>query len=130
MIAMVVERDMGPALITNGWLLPSQLEKLAATGLKTVYISIDAATIAKHEANRGLAGLGQRIRTATSGMRELGMTPLAQVTMSKLLGDSLYHLRKGPLRAATKTLMDRRNFVSLGAVLENAHVLTRLARLG
>jgi MoaA/NifB/PqqE/SkfB family radical SAM enzyme len=271
---------MGPALITNGWLLPSQLEKLAATGLKTVYISIDAATIAKHEANRGLEGLGERIRTATSRMRELGMTPLAQVTMSKLLGDyrdlapllrelgfdavafsypqtarlgssslawssdsqlmsftntemvaafdsvdamrsefpvnnpsasvadmkrhlrgqqetfqcyggfksfymdwnydmwrcdswskkissvwdfadaplvrdgctacvadcyrdssvmlhfavslgdTLDHLRKGRVRAATKTLLDRRNFVSLGAVLENAHVLTRLARLG
>ena len=46
------------------------------------------------------------------------------------LGDTLDHLRNGRLRAATKTLMDRRNFVSLGAVLENAHVLTRLARLG
>jgi hypothetical protein len=46
------------------------------------------------------------------------------------LGDTLDHLRGGRLRAATKTLMDPRNFVSLGAVLENAHVLTRLARLG
>src|SRR6202035_1849219 len=87
MIAMVVERDMGPALITNGWLLAAQVDKLAAAGLNTVYISIDAATIAKHEANRGLEGLGERIRTATSRMRQLGMTPLAQVTMSKLLGD-------------------------------------------
>jgi MoaA/NifB/PqqE/SkfB family radical SAM enzyme len=280
MIAMVVERDMGPALITNGWLLAAQVDKLAAAGLNTVYISIDAATIAKHEANRGLAGLGPRIRNATARMRELGMTPLAQVTMSKLLGDyrelapllrelgfdavafsypqtsrlgssslawssdsqlmsftnaemvaafdsvdvlraefpvnnpsasvadmkrhlrgeqetfecyggfksfymdwnydmwrcdswrdkissvwdfaeappvrdgctacvadcyrdssvmlhfavslgdTLDHLRKGRLREATKTLVDRRNFVSLGAVLENAHVLSRLARLG
>jgi hypothetical protein len=46
------------------------------------------------------------------------------------LGDTLGHLHNGHLGAATKTLMDRRNFVSLGAVLENAHVLTRLARLG
>jgi uncharacterized radical SAM superfamily Fe-S cluster-containing enzyme len=30
MISMVVKRDMGSALITNGWLLASQLEKLAA----------------------------------------------------------------------------------------------------
>jgi MoaA/NifB/PqqE/SkfB family radical SAM enzyme len=87
MIAMVVERGMGPALITNGWLLASQLDKLAAAGLKTIYISIDAATIAQHEANRGLRGLGERILTATRRMRELGMTPLAQVTMSKLLGN-------------------------------------------
>jgi MoaA/NifB/PqqE/SkfB family radical SAM enzyme len=49
MIAIVVERDMGPALITNGWLLASQLDKLAAVGLKTVYISIDAATTAKQK---------------------------------------------------------------------------------
>jgi MoaA/NifB/PqqE/SkfB family radical SAM enzyme len=280
MIAMVVERNMAPALITNAWLLASQVEKLAAAGLKTVYISIDAANIAQHEANRGLEGLGERIRSATSRMRQLGMTPLAQVTMSKLLGDyrvlapllrnldfdavafsypqtarlgssslawssdsrlmsfsapetiaafdaintlrsefpvnnpsasvadmkrhlrgqqetfecyggfksfymdwnydmwrcdswsqkissvwdfadappvrdgctacvadcyrdssvmlhfavslgdTLEHLRNGRLRAASKTLVDRRNFVSLGAVLENAHVLTRLARLG
>src|SRR6202035_1003898 len=76
-----------PPLSTNGWLLASELDKLASAGLKTIYISIDPATIAKHEANRGLEGLGQRIRTATSRMRELGMIPLAQVTMSKLLGD-------------------------------------------
>jgi MoaA/NifB/PqqE/SkfB family radical SAM enzyme len=280
MISMVVARDMGPALITNAWLLASQAEKLAAAGLKTVYISIDAANLAQHEANRGLEGLGQRIRSATSRVREFGITPLAQVTMSKLLGDyrdlapllrelgfdavafsypqtarlgssslawssdsklmsftnsemvaafdsvdslrsefpvnnpsasvadmkrhlrgqpekfecyggyksfymdwnydmwrcdswstkicsvwdfaaapfvrdgctacvadcyrdssvmlhfavslgdTLDHLRAGRVRAATKTLMDRRNFISLDAVLENAHVLTRLARLG
>jgi MoaA/NifB/PqqE/SkfB family radical SAM enzyme len=87
MITMVVDRGMGPALITNGWLLASHLDKLAAAGLKTIYISIDAATISAHEANRGLAGLGKRIRTATARMRDLGMIPLAQVTMSKLLGD-------------------------------------------
>src|SRR5437879_8948267 len=44
MIAMVVERDMGPALITNGRLLASQVKKLAADGLNTNYISLDAAT--------------------------------------------------------------------------------------
>ena len=280
MIAMVVQRDMGPALITNGWLLPKRVEELAAAGLKTIYISIDAADIAQHEANRGLEGLGKRIRSAISRMRQLGMTPLAQVAMSKLLGDyrqlapllrdlgfdavafsypqtarlgssslawssdsklmsftnpemvaafesidtlrsefpvnnpsasvadmkrhlrreqetfecyggfksfymdwiydmwrcdswsqkicsvwdfadappirdgctacvadcyrdssvmlhfavslgdTLEYLREGRLRAATKTLVDRRNFISLGAVLENAHVLARLGRVG
>jgi len=87
MIAMVVAKGMGPALITNGWLLEGQLDKLAAAGLKTVYISIDAASMAAHEGNRGLKGLGERVRAATTHMRELGMTPLAQVTMSKLIGD-------------------------------------------
>ena len=87
MIAMVVAKGMGPALITNGWLLPTYVDRLAAVGLKTIYISIDAPAMAKHEANRGLQGLGARIREATSRMHALGMTPLAQVTMSKLIGD-------------------------------------------
>jgi MoaA/NifB/PqqE/SkfB family radical SAM enzyme len=87
MIAMSVAKGMGPAVITNGWLLPSKLDQLAAAGLKTVYVSIDAPLITQHEANRGLKGLGARIRLATSRMPRLGMTPLAQVTMSKLIHD-------------------------------------------
>jgi MoaA/NifB/PqqE/SkfB family radical SAM enzyme len=87
MIAMSVAKGMGPALITNGWLLSSKLDQLAAAGLKTVYISIDAASMSDHEANRGLSGLGERIRKATSRIPKLGMTVLAQVTMSKLIGD-------------------------------------------
>jgi MoaA/NifB/PqqE/SkfB family radical SAM enzyme len=89
MIAMSVAGGVGAALITNGWLLPAQLDQLAASGLKTVYVSIDAPLIADHEANRGLRGLGHRIRSATSRMPGLGMTALAQVTMSKLIAD--YH---------------------------------------
>jgi MoaA/NifB/PqqE/SkfB family radical SAM enzyme len=89
MIAMSVAKGMGPALITNGWLLSSRLDQLAAAGLKTVYVSIDAPTMADHEANRGLKGLGERIHSATLRMASLGMTPLAQVTMSKLIRD--YH---------------------------------------
>lgn len=85
LIAMSIAKNMGPALITNGWLLSSKLDQLAAAGLKTVYISIDSALMSEHEANRGLKGLGERIRRATSRMPSLGMTALAQVTMSKLI---------------------------------------------
>jgi MoaA/NifB/PqqE/SkfB family radical SAM enzyme len=87
MIAMSVAKGMGPALITNGWLLPAKLDELAAAGLKTVYVSIDAPLMSDHEANRGLKGLGERIRKATARMPKLGMTALAQVTMSKLIRD-------------------------------------------
>jgi hypothetical protein len=52
-----------------------------------VYVSIDASEMAVHEENRGLKGLGERIRSATARMPSLGMTALAQVTMSKLIGD-------------------------------------------
>ncbi len=87
MIAMAIARDMAPAMITNGWLLPAKLEELAAAGLKTIYISIDAAAMDKHEANRGLNGLCERIRQATARMPKLGITPIAQIAMSKLISD-------------------------------------------
>lgn len=96
MVAKVVARNMGPAVITNGWLLPARLEKLAEAGLKTVYVSIDSARISEHEANRGLNGLGERIRSANARMPALGMTPLAQVTMNKLITD--YHALVPALR--------------------------------
>ena len=87
MIGMAVAKNMGPAVITNGWLLPQLVDRLADAGLKTVYISIDAGTTSAHEANRGLEGVCRRIRAATSRMPELGMTPIAQVTMSKSIDD-------------------------------------------
>jgi MoaA/NifB/PqqE/SkfB family radical SAM enzyme len=87
MIGLAVDRGMGVAIITNGWLLATKLDELASAGLKTVYVSIDSAAIATHENNRGLRGLGDRIRRATARMPELGMTALAQVTMSKLISN-------------------------------------------
>jgi len=82
-----VRKGMTPALITNGWLLPAKLDDLSGAGLKTVYVSIDAAEMCRHEANRGLRGLGERIKSATARMQSMGMVPFAQVTMSKLIAN-------------------------------------------
>jgi MoaA/NifB/PqqE/SkfB family radical SAM enzyme len=87
LVRMAVDVGMGPALITNGWLLSEQLDRLAGAGLKTIYISIDAPALGIHESNRGLKGLSERIRAACARMQELGIPPLAQVTMSKLIRD-------------------------------------------
>ena len=87
MISVSVAKGMGTALITNGWLLPNKLDELAAAGLKTIYVSIDAASVEAHEANRALKGLVQRVRSAVARMPRLGITPIAQVAMSKLLTD-------------------------------------------
>jgi MoaA/NifB/PqqE/SkfB family radical SAM enzyme len=87
MVAAAVARDMAPAVITNGWLLPAKLDELAAAGLRTIYVSIDAPALSVHEANRGLKGVGGRIRSATARMPSLGVTPVAQVTISKLIED-------------------------------------------
>ena len=87
MISMAVARGMGPTVITNGWLLPARIEELAAAGLKSIYVSIDSADMSEHERNRGLKGLGERIRAANARMPALGVTPFAQVTMNKLIRD-------------------------------------------
>ena len=47
-----------PTLVTNGSLLtPKRIDALAEAGLQKVYISIDAASCAVHDSNRGLSGL-------------------------------------------------------------------------
>lgn len=87
LIESVVQKGMTPSLITNGWLLPAKLDELAGAGLKTVYVSIDAAEMDRHELNRGLHGLTAKIQSATARMPSLGMVPFAQVTMSKLISN-------------------------------------------
>ena len=87
MIASAVAKDLVPAIITNGWLLATRLKGLAEAGLKTVYVSLDAANVAAHENNRGLNGLVSRIRAATAEMPALGMVAIAQVAMSKLVSN-------------------------------------------
>ena len=46
------------------------------------------------------------------------------------LGDAIDQLVEGHVLSALKTLADSRNASSLGAVAENAHILSRLAKLG
>jgi hypothetical protein len=46
------------------------------------------------------------------------------------VGDSIERLKKGRVLGAVTALADARNFVSLGAVVENAHAFSRLARIG
>lgn len=87
MVRIAVARGMGTALITNGWLLPSKLDDLSAAGLKTIYISVDSASVTAHESNRGLKNLVERIHASTLRTREMGIAAIAQVTMSKLIED-------------------------------------------
>ncbi len=84
-----VARDMGvqPTLVTNGWLLPQRLEALAEAGLTTLFISVDSEDAAKHEANRGLKGVIERIRGAARRLSALGVAPVASVAMTRLIGD-------------------------------------------
>jgi MoaA/NifB/PqqE/SkfB family radical SAM enzyme len=87
-VAMVRDvRAIGirPALITNGWLLPQYIEPLVASGLGTLLVSIDSHSMTTHEANRGLRGLGERIRVGLRHAGEHRMMRLACVTVNRLV---------------------------------------------
>ncbi|HEY6290402.1 MAG TPA: radical SAM protein [Terriglobia bacterium] len=76
---------MRPGLVTNGWLLPQLIERLIAAGLATLLVSIDSHSMAEHERNRGLPGVGERIRQGLAVAREHGVPTLASVTVNRLV---------------------------------------------
>jgi len=89
-LAEIVQRasslGMKVLLVTNAGLLkPHRIRELAAAGLSSFIISIDAADAETHERNRGLPGVCERIREANAVIDELGLHSTASVTMSKLV---------------------------------------------
>lgn len=74
-----------PAVITNGWLLPQKIESLAAAGIGTLLVSIDSHSLEEHERNRGLRGVGERIRNGLAVARSAGIPTMASVTLSRLV---------------------------------------------
>jgi MoaA/NifB/PqqE/SkfB family radical SAM enzyme len=72
-------------LITNGWFLAEYLDALAAAGLKRLLVSIDSASMARHDSNRGLDGLHRRIAKGVARARTLGIPASASVTVSRLV---------------------------------------------
>lgn len=76
---------MRPVLITNGWLLPQKIEGLIAAGLGTLLVSIDSHSLADHERNRGLQGVGERVREGLAVAHRCGIATLASVTVNRLV---------------------------------------------
>jgi len=72
-------------LITNGWFLTRHIHSLKAAGLKRLLISIDSEKIASHEMNRGLRGLGPRIKQSIDAARTHGIPVWASVTVNRLV---------------------------------------------
>lgn len=85
LVGEVAAAGMQPAIITNGWFVPRDVESLRAAGLKRLIISIDSADLALHEHNRGLDGLGGRIRQGITKALALGLPVSASVTISRLV---------------------------------------------
>jgi len=76
---------MRTSLITNGWLLPQKIGGLVKAGLGTLMVSIDSDSISKHERNRGLPGVCERIRDGVAEARRNGISTVASVTVNRLI---------------------------------------------
>lgn len=88
MIAHASSIGLAPTLVTNGSLLtPERIDALADAGLRDVIISIDAAEAVKHEENRGLKGVCERIRNANKHFSRRKINTTASVTMNRLVDD-------------------------------------------
>lgn len=86
MVAHAARIGMMPALDTNGALLTDKrIDELADAGLAKVCISIDGATSAVHDGNRGIPGLSERIRHANAALKRRRIPTTASVTMSRLV---------------------------------------------
>jgi MoaA/NifB/PqqE/SkfB family radical SAM enzyme len=73
-------------LVTNAGLLkPNKIHELIDAGLSSFIISVDAASEALHESNRGLPGVCERIRRANEIFAERKVEATASVTMSRLV---------------------------------------------
>ena len=88
MVRYAAESGIHPMICTNGSLWNEQnMRGLAADGLSSVIMSIDAHDVAKHEKNRGLNGVCKKIQNANRVFAELGIQTTASVTASKLIDD-------------------------------------------
>src|SRR5947207_13541397 len=88
MTRYAAERGIHPMICTNGSLWTDQIMRdLAADGLSSVIMSIDAHDVAKHEKNRGLPDVCRTIQRANEVFAELGIQTTASVTASRLIED-------------------------------------------
>jgi MoaA/NifB/PqqE/SkfB family radical SAM enzyme len=88
MTRYAAERGIHPMICTNGSLWTEQnMRGLAADGLSSVIMSIDAHDVARHEKNRGLPEVCKKIKRANEVFAELGVQTTASVTASRLIDD-------------------------------------------
>lgn len=88
MVRYAAEQGIRPMICSNGSLWNDQnMRLLAQMGLSSVIMSIDAHEVARHEKNRGLQGVCEKIRHANKVFAELGIQTVASITASRLIED-------------------------------------------
>lgn len=88
MVRYAAAKGVRPMICTNGGLWTEEnMRGLAADGLSSVIMSIDAHDAARHEKNRGLPDVCRKIRHANMVFSELGIQTTASITASRLIED-------------------------------------------
>ncbi|MCX7721552.1 MAG: radical SAM protein [Verrucomicrobiae bacterium] len=88
MTRYAAERGIRPMLCTNGALFTDRnIHALANAGLSSVIISIDTHDAVRHEQNRGLPAVCEKIKRANAAFSKLGVNTTASVTISRLIDD-------------------------------------------
>lgn len=88
MTAYAAEHGIRPMICTNGGLWNDEnMRGLARDGLSSVIMSVDAHDLVKHERNRGLPGVGEKIKRANDFFRSAGIQTTASITASRLIDD-------------------------------------------
>jgi MoaA/NifB/PqqE/SkfB family radical SAM enzyme len=85
LVSLTTTAGISCAVITNGWFLPRYIDSLAAAGLSRLIVSIDSASLAEHERNRGLEGLERRLAEGIAQAGERGVPVQASVTVNRLV---------------------------------------------
>ena len=81
-------RGIRPMICTNGGLWNDEnMRGLASDGLSSVIMSVDAHDLIKHEKNRGLPGVCNKIKRANDFFRSAGIQTTASITASRLIED-------------------------------------------
>ena len=88
MTRYAAERGIHPMVCTNGGLWNDEnMRGLASDGLSSVIMSVDTHDLIKHEKNRGLPGVAEKIKRANDFFRSAGIQTTASVTASRLSED-------------------------------------------
>jgi MoaA/NifB/PqqE/SkfB family radical SAM enzyme len=113
------------AVITNGWFLPRYIDALAAAGVDRLIVSIDSASLAEHECNRGLKGLERRLAEGIAQARACGLPVQASVTVSRLVhfGELPDTLRRLGFDCVSFSYPRREPFGSTSLVYGDSHLV-------
>ncbi|MEZ5647650.1 MAG: radical SAM protein [Alphaproteobacteria bacterium] len=88
MAQAATHKGMRVAIVTNGsTLIQRNIDRIITSGVRTVFISIDSPHAEAHEANRGLAGVFERIEVAVGKLRAADIRVIASVTINRLIDD-------------------------------------------